>query len=121
MTSLSEYHEQAAVISWSIHQYGWRPELKMLNASLSGIRLTSGQSAKAKKSGMVKGYPDLFLPVAHKGFSGLFIEMKRSDGTKSDVKHEQLEWLEALRRQGFYCAVAFGAEEAIIIINWYTL
>lgn len=117
----TEYVEQAAVISWALHQQAWRPELKLLNCSLSGVRLTDGQRVKAKKSGMVAGYPDLFLPVRRKGFGGLFIEMKRECGTKSDVKDEQLEWLEDLRLQGFFCAVGWGAENAITTIDWYLL
>lgn len=121
MACPTEFAEQSAVFSWALHQYDWRPEIRLLNASLSGVRLTAGQARKAKLSGMVKGFPDLFLPVQRKGFAGLFIEMKRQDGSKSDVHAEQLAWLEALRMQGYYCAVAWGAEECISIINWYTL
>ena len=75
-----EFNIQKQIFEWanmSIRKY---PELKLLNASLNGVKLTSKVAgAKAKQSGMKKGFPDLFLPVARKGFHGLFIELKRDE------------------------------------------
>ena len=72
-----EFNIQKQIFEWanmSIRKY---PELKLLNASLNGVKLTSKVAgARAKQSGMKKGFPDLFLPVARKGHHGLFIELK---------------------------------------------
>ena len=74
-----EFNIQKQIFEWanmSIRKY---PELKLLNASLNGVKLTSKVAgARAKQGGMKKGFPDLFLPVARKGHHGLFIELKRN-------------------------------------------
>ena len=87
-----EYDIQCNIFLWAqllaIREY---PELELLNASLNGVRLTIGQAKKVKKSGMRKGYPDLFLPVARGGYHGLYVELKRKKGGK--VSDAQMWWL----------------------------
>lgn len=56
------------------------PELWLLNGSLNGVRLSIGQAVKAKRCGEKRGFPDIFLPVARKGFHGLAIELKKKKG-----------------------------------------
>ena len=72
-----EEQEQAALFEWARWAQGNYPELRLLNASLSGVCLLPGQARKAKVSGMVRGFPDIFLPVKRAGYGGLFIELKR--------------------------------------------
>lgn len=53
--------------------------------------------------------PDVFLPVPHGKFHGLFIEMKAPKGKTSKY---QEEWLSELAAKGYDTAVCVGFDEA---------
>ena len=72
---------------------------------------TASYGAKMKRMGLRKGFPDLFLPTAKKGFHGLFIELKRDKASRPTK--EQLEWLSYLNREGYRAIVAYGVDEAM--------
>lgn len=119
-----EYEQQCIIFKWAEVQAKTIPCVTLLNASLNGVKLLTGQAIKAKKQGMKKGYPDLFLPVARGGYHGLFIELKANYrmGTKQvkgRVSKEQLEWLEKLNNEGYKAVVAYNADGAISIIKEY--
>ena len=114
---MKEYDIQRNVFLWAQMLCREHPELELLNASLNGVRLTIGQAKKVKKSGMRKGYPDLFLPVARGGYHGLYIELKRKKGGK--VSESQLWWLERLELQGYYTTIARGFNETVAVILRY--
>lgn len=115
-----ERTEQQALFQWATFMERKEPRLRLLNASLNGMRASSiHQAVAAKKSGMKKGYPDVFLPVAARGWNGLFIEMKRRDGVASDVSPEQRQWLADLTEQGYQAVIAFGWEQAARLIEGY--
>lgn len=111
----TEYEEQRDIFLWS--NASNKKELKLLHASLNGVRLTIGQSMKAKRSGMKKGVPDLFLPIPRHDYHGLFIELKRAKG--GTVSKEQKQWLNDLNEQGYLAVVCKGADEAIKTITDY--
>jgi len=113
---MSEYHEQVAIFEWAELQQGKWPELALLNGSLNGVKLTIGQAVKAKKAGMKRGYPDMFLPVARREWHGLFIELKVG---KNKASPEQKTWIEALQGQGYCAVICYGANEAIEVIRSY--
>ena len=119
INSPTEHQEQVAIFDWAAYSTGKYPELAALNCSLSGVKLTIGQAVKAKRAGMKKGFPDISMPVRSRGFGGMFIELKKVNGVPSDVKAHQREWLNFLITQGYFCAAAFGSEEAIFLIKWY--
>lgn len=73
--------------------------------------------AKMKRIGLRKGFPDIFIPTAKKGFHGLFIELKRD--RHSHPTKEQLEWIAYLNKNGYYAVVAYGADAAIDEIKKY--
>lgn len=73
--------------------------------------------AALRRGGLRRGFPDLFIPLACKGYHGLFIEMKRRGGR---VSEDQKEWLRRLMRNGYLCEVCFGADDAIKFIKKYT-
>lgn len=114
-----ERQEQAALFRLAENRARRDPRWSLLNASLNGLPTTIPQAVLAKKCGMKKGYPDLFLPVAARGYHGLFIELKRKDGTPSDVTLEQRAWLDRLSVQGYRASVAFGWEDAANQITAY--
>ena len=119
MSEQNEYQEQTQVIEWAARHEGKWPPLRLLNASLNGVRLPMGLRVKAKRAGMKAGYPDLFLPVSRKGYHGLYIEMKKRNGVPSDVRPEQWDWLSSLALGGYYVAVGFGFYDTVAIIEWY--
>lgn len=113
----TELQEQIAIFSWANTQLDKYPLLRYMNASLNGVRLTIGQATIAKRSGLLKGYPDIFLPLRNKEYSGLFIELKRVKG--GVVSPEQKDFLSFLNSQGFKAVVCRGSKEAIETIECY--
>jgi len=73
---------------------------------------------KLKMQGVKPGVPDVLIfddPTSEytMNFSGIAIELKRSDGNPSDVRDAQKEWLEALEWRNWQTKLAFGADDAI--------
>jgi len=121
MPAVSEAKEQEYLFQWKIG-IGMRrwPELRWLHASANGMAASSvGTAARMKKQGMLKGIPDICLPVARGGYHGLYIEMKRKDGTLRDLSPEQRDCLAFLREQGYQALVAFGWRDAVKVIEDY--
>ena len=67
--------------------------------------------------GLSKGFPDLFIPTANKGYHGMLIELKRTKGSKTT--EEQLEWITYLNNSGYYAVICKGADSAIHEIKKY--
>lgn len=120
---MTEHTEQSMVIHWANRNSDRLPELKWLHSSLNGIFIPAPPAIRAriinhmKAEGMKKGIPDLFLPVAKRGWHGLYIEMKREDGGK--VRDEQKEFMEFADKQGYYAVVCHGYTEAVDTLEWY--
>lgn len=113
---MSEYTEQVSIFDWARYNESMYSELRLLNASLNGVKLTIGQAVKTKASGMKAGYPDIFLPVAKAGYHGLFIELKEKGGA---VQPNQKWWKQELNAGGYLSVVCYGANEAIDMIKNY--
>lgn len=113
----TELQEQIAIFQWVELMKGKYPMLKYMNSSLNGVRLTIGQASLAKKSGMVKGYPDIFLPYNNGTHNGLFIELKRIKG--GVVSAEQKDFITFLNAQGYLAVVCKGSQDAINEIKTY--
>lgn len=77
---------------------------------------TAKEAYFAKKRGLKKGVPDLCVPVARKGYHGLYIEMKHG---KNKPTQAQEEWIQLLNNNGYYARVCVGAKEAMKLLNWY--
>lgn len=113
----TEYEEQCLLFKWIRENESSYPALKYANASLSGIRLSIHLAAKAKRSGMVRGFPDIFLPLKNSKYNGLFIELKRIKG--GSVSKEQKDFISFLNNQGYLAVVCKGHKEAIVVIEHY--
>lgn len=112
----SEATEQETVIQWCGWHEGKYPELKLIFHIPNGGSRNTIEAANLKRQGVKAGVPDLCLPVPMNGFHGLYIEMKYGRN-KSTEKQEK--WQKALREQGYYVAVCYGAEEAERLIASY--
>lgn len=70
------------------------------------------QKVKNRRDGLRAGLPDLFIIVDN---MALFIEMKRVKGSR--LSEEQKGWIDAINETQVPAFVAYGAEEAIRIIQ----
>ena len=101
---MSESQEQQALIQWAEILSGQYPELKLMYHIPNEGKRSPMTGARMKCEGLKKGVPDLCLPVARKGYHGLYIEMKAKGGK---VTVEQGEWLKALGNQGYLTLVGW--------------
>jgi hypothetical protein len=83
----------------------------------NGGRRNMLEAVKFKRMGVKAGVPDLCIPLARKGYHGLYIELKRVSG--GSVSEAQRYWLEELQRQGYDVFVAKGADELIKYVKNY--
>jgi len=143
----TEHQEQAAVVQWWQSYARTRGlDVRLLIAipnaqkHIRSARNPAAAYQHAINEGMQPGTPDLMLamPKTVKGsrlpklrketppvpihyidiaFHGLFLEMKRTKGSKTAP--EQLEMADLLRRQGYNVVICKGADEAIRAIRGY--
>lgn len=86
-------------------------------ASAGGMRTSYLQAIKMKRTGYVKGFPDLFIYEPNQDYKGLAIEMKKEKG--GIASPEQKWWQEQLRNRGYASYICKGNEEAIKVIDEY--
>jgi hypothetical protein len=103
---------QEAVINYINAQY---PRL-LYCASAGGVRTSMKQAVKMKKTGYVKGFPDIFIYEPRKEWHGLAIEMKTAKGV---VSQSQKEWRKNLDQRNYMAFVCRSFDEAKIVIDEY--
>lgn len=111
----TELQEQIYLFNWAKYESGI-PKLSLMFAIPNGGKRDPQTALRLKASGTKPGIPDIFLPVPGGGFHGLFIELKRLNGTLSK---DQRIVIEELRDAGYRVEVCKGAEAAIAIIKDY--
>ncbi len=92
------------------------PALALIFAIPNGGRRDAVTGARLKAEGVRAGVPDLFLPVARRGFHGLFIELKAPGGAASLEQHG---WIARLRQAGYAAEVCCGWEAAALTLTHY--
>jgi len=117
--ALLEHDEQARVIQWRDAHLDLCPKLWLLYANPNGGKRNIRVAKKLKKEGTLPGVCDLFLPVARKGYHGLYIEMKRVNASPSDTSEAQKRFIEGVIAEGFCAFVCYGHEDAIETILSY--
>lgn len=111
----SEHDEQVSLIQWA----AWYPEIRdHLFAIPNGGDRNPIVGARLKAEGVRKGVHDLMLPIARRGYHGLWIEMKSRD-PRSKASDDQKIWGARMARQGYYAVVTAGWEAATSVIHWY--
>lgn len=114
---MSEHYHQCALIEWAGLEGHKEPRLWLLFAIPNGGARHPVVAAKMKAEGVKKGVPDLMLPVAARGFHGLFIEMKDEDGGR--MSRAQKEWQVNLMAEGYLHVVCHGWDSARESLLWY--
>lgn len=112
----TEGSEQETVIQWARLSSGKYPELMLLHHIPNGGSRNKKEAVKLKRMGVLAGVADLHLPVAHAGYSSLYIEMKYDDGR---LLKSQKTFLRLAAAFGNYCAVCYSAADAIKVMQAY--
>lgn len=110
MIKRSEATEQQAVVEYCFYN-----RITIFAIPNGGSR-NKLEAANLKRQGVKAGVPDLFVPVARRGFHGLFIEMKYG---KNKTTPAQDDWLNTLNREGYLAKVCYGYAEAVELLKYY--
>ena len=111
-----EHRAQCEVIRWRDAAALMFPEVGLLHAIPNGGKRDIATARRMKAEGVVAGIPDLFLPVARKGYHGLYIEMKADGGRLTPA---QLDMISELQGQNYRVMVCYSADAAIMAIEVY--
>ena len=112
----TEDEEQIWLFSWAELNMGRFPELRLMHHIPNGGKRSKSEAGRFKAMGVKPGVSDIFLPVARKGYHGLYIELKAKDGRPS---REQKDFIADVTEQGYAGTVAYGGEEAARIVEEY--
>ena len=74
-------------------------------------------ASKLKAEGVLSGVPDLHIPIAKKGFHGLYIELK--NGKAGKVSDNQKTIMEKLQIEGYRCEVCRSLGEFRNVVDDY--
>lgn len=69
--------------------------------------------------GFKKGIPDYQFIRRNIKYAGLWIEMKRPIERNRKKRIEQVAWLQRLNDEGYFASYAYGADDAIKILEDY--
>ena len=119
-----EEQHQVAVAQYLQYKY---PDV-LSTISPEGMKLSYLQAVQFKLMGYRKGTPDImiFKPVGQ--YHGLFIELKRPEvksvnkelaQAKGRPTKEQEEFIDKLKKEGYYAQVCYGSRQAELLIDWY--
>lgn len=92
------------------------PELELMYAIPNGARTSITVAKRLKAEGLRKGMLDVHLPVARRGYIGLWIEMKVK-GNK--LTPEQERKADLLRLNGHLVVTCYSGGEAIDAVRGY--
>lgn len=121
--TVTEWHEQQAVIQWwDSYSQTKGIDYRLLFSVPNGVKLGRDPKSRMvemvmlKKTGLRPGVSDLVLAIARKQYHGLYGEMKSMEGRPSS---DQIEFAELVTEQGYLHAFWYGASEAIEAIKGY--
>ena len=110
--TISEHAEQSALFEWVALMASRHEAFESIFAIPNGGYRHKPTAMMLQREGVRAGVPDVFLAYPSRGKHGLFVEMKRADGSASDVRQTQWEWLERLEKNGYQTVVCYGEREA---------
>lgn len=94
-----------------------RKDLKRYCYHIANERVcTPMQGRLLKRKGVRSGVLDTKISIARGIYHGMYHELKFG---KNKPTIEQLEFMEDMSFQGYYCAWSIGFEESKKIIEWY--
>ncbi|OIX34112.1 hypothetical protein AXW38_07300 [Yersinia ruckeri] len=113
----AETEEQAALIKWADNTVidGICVGDYLIHIPNEGKRGPKA-ARDAKRLGLRKGVPDLFLALPRGGYAGLWIEMKALHGK---LTTDQNQWLNKMNEMGYLAIIKFSCVEAVKTITEY--
>lgn len=99
---------------YKVHTDVWRRTTHIPNEAKSKTETLLKQLL-----GMKSGVSDFSINEPRGPYHGMWLEMKATGRTWSNVSDEQREWLEEMARAGYFPAVAYGFEHAVEITSAY--
>lgn len=93
-----------------------------LYAIPNGGRRNAKEGARMKAQGVKAGVSDLHLPIASRGFHGLWIELKAPATATSKAgkpTQAQLDWIEKMTKKGHMAVICYGWQPAAETIKNY--
>ena len=108
-----EHNEQKALVKWARLM---PPPVCWLFAIPNGGGRSKAEAGRMRAEGVLRGVPDLLLPVARGGYHALYIEMKSPTGRLSAPQREMIA---ILRGQGFAVEVCRSWVEGKDVIERY--
>lgn len=111
----SEDAEQMACAAWLDFYYPW---LNWFHVPNEGKR-TAMYADRMKRCGLKPGVSDVIILKATNWHYGAVIELKREDGTPSQISDDQRKFLNKSIAGDYYAAVAFGFEEFKVAVMDY--
>lgn len=114
---ISEHEHQVKVIQWRDAKRHALPGIHLLHAIPNGGHRKKRVAAEMQAEGVNAGVSDLSLPVARRGFHGLYIEMKRIGGKKPTPAQAQFQ--ADVIANGYCARTCYGADQAIALLKWY--
>tara|TARA_R100000654_G_scaffold54554_2_gene80764 strand:+ start:1110 stop:1472 length:363 start_codon:yes stop_codon:yes gene_type:complete len=110
---MSEDRLQSEIIKYLQLQY---PKARYC-ASMGGqYQPYKSQQNRMKRTGYVKGFPDLQITEARDGYFGLFLEIKTIKGRATI---EQKRWIVDLLQRGYQAKIVKGLPQALDEIDKY--
>lgn len=106
---------QQACVRWFRSQYPW-PHYLITAVPNGGYRKTI-EAKILIAEGVWSGIPDLYIPMARKGYTAMYIEMKA--GKAGRVSQNQQETMGFLTREGAKCIVCRDFETFVREVNDY--
>jgi hypothetical protein len=119
----TEHAHQAALFCWAYAKaYDQWPELKWMYAIPNGGERQAAQAARLKAEGVKSGVSDVCLPVAKRGYHGMYMEMKKpgSDGKAAGKESpQQKEFAQFITDGGYLYRCCYDWETAAKTVAWY--
>ena len=107
-----EDHLQEACVTW----FRLQNKDKIIFAIPKGGKRNIYTGMVLKRTGVLKGVPDLFIPHATNAYNGLFIEIKTKKGV---IRPEQKEMLYKLKSEGYAAFVVRSSDDFIELVKLY--
>jgi len=105
---------QVTLYEWVQYQ---PPPVDLLHHVPNGGARDPRTGLKMLAMGTRAGVPDNHLPVASRGYTGLWIELKRPKG--GSLSAAQKDWIRRLEAAGNLCRVCVTWEAAANLVCWY--
>ena len=111
----TEHEIQVACVNYFRLRYPKRLIYAIPNGGQRNVIVAS----KLKAEGVLSGVPDLCIPIAKKGYNGLYVELK--NGKVGKVSDNQKTIMEKLQSEGYRCEVCRSFDEFKNVVDDYML